>query len=255
MKRALRFATASLAVFFVFHDSQAQQTAPTWSPVEILGCTFVDGAGLDELDRVIAAWNRWMDDTGIDTYSAFVLTPQFTAASFPYEVGWLGVWADGEALAGLQQWLTDGAAINEDFMEVIECPLHQAMAITEVRDIGEVAEGDIVPAEFTNCTLEEGRMGPEALAAVSEWADYLAENGSQSGHWLLRPGPGEDPEATYSFKWISAYPSWAAVGRDFEQYFNGGGSSRLNELTGRVFSCDAPRMYNTRNVRAMAEEQ
>jgi hypothetical protein len=70
---------------------------------------------MDELNRVIDAWNSWMDSNGRNDYTAIVLTPHFTAASFPCEVGWLGVWKDGGALAGLQEWLTEGASINEDF--------------------------------------------------------------------------------------------------------------------------------------------
>lgn len=209
---------------------------------------------MDDLDRVIAAWNRWADQNEQTDYSAFVLTPHFTAASFEYDVGWLGVWRNGAALAGEQLWLTDGASINEDFGEVLDCPQHQAMAIAQVRDIGEVAEGDIVPAEFANCTINEGRTGPEAHAAITQFADYMAEHGSRAGHWVLRLGPGEEPDATYSFKWLTAYPSWADVGHDFEAILNQGGDAMLNELTGRIFSCDNARLYNTRVVREMAEE-
>lgn len=253
MRRSILLVTAAAASCLAFTQSGAQE-APTWAPVEIFGCTFVDGATMADLDAVIADWNQWMDDNGQNNYAAFVLTPHFTAASFEYEIGWLGVWENGEALAGEQLWLTEGTEINEDFLDVLACPLHQALAIAEVREIGEVAEGDIVPAEFANCTINEGRTGPEAHAAITEYANYMGENGSQAGHWVLRVGPGEEPDATYSFKWLTAYPSWAEIGNDFEAYFNEGGDAVLNDLTGRVFSCDVPRLYNTRMVRDMAED-
>lgn len=252
MRRLSTLLGASLATFVLVQQSNAQE-APTWAPVEIFACNFVDGADMADLDRVIARWNAWSDENGQNDYMAFVLTPHFTSAAFEYEVGWFGVWRDGNALAGEQQWLTDGAAINEDFGEVVVCPQHQAMAINQIRDIGEVAEGDIVPVEFTDCTINEGRVGPEAREAIVAVTDFMAENGSNAGHWLLRPGPGEDPAATYSFKWLTAYPSWADVGHDFEVFFNGGGDRMQGELTERVFSCDHARLYNSRLVRAMAE--
>lgn len=253
MRRLLASIAAAAVTLSPALQSSAQE-APTWSPVEIFGCNWVGGAGMDDLDRVIAAWNRWMDQNDQNDYAAFVLTPHFTAASFEYDVGWFGVWRNGDALAGEQLWLTQGASINEDFGEVVDCPLHQAMAIAQVRDIGEVAEGDIVPVEFTNCTINEGRTGPEAHAAIIEYANYMAEQGSRSGHWVLRVGPGEEPDATYSFKWLSAYPSWAEAGRDFERFFNGGADAVLGDLTGRIFSCDPARLYDTRLVRDMPEE-
>lgn len=251
----MRRFTVSIVALMVLPVLQSNaQEAPTWAPVEIFGCTFVDGSAMSDLDRVIATWNRWSDDNDLNDYSAFVIVPHFTAASFEYDVGWLGVWRNGAALASEQQWLTDGAAINEDFGEVVDCPQHQALAITEVRDIGEVAEGDIVPAEFTNCTILEGRTGPEALAAIRQYVDHMAENGSRAGHWVLRVGPGEEPDATYSFKWLTAYPSWADIGDDFELLFNGGGDAVLADLTERIFTCDIPRLYDTHIVRAMADE-
>jgi len=253
MRRFLLSIAAAAVVYLPAVQSNAQD-APTWSPVEIFGCTWVGGAGMDDLDRVITAWNRWMDQRDQNDYAAFVLTPHFTAGSFQYEVGWLGVWRNGEALAGEQQWLTEGASINEDFGEVVDCPHHQAMAISQVREIGEVAEGNIVPAEFTNCTINEGRTGPEAHAAIIEYANYMAGRGSNAGHWVLRIGPGEEQDATYSFKWLTAYPSWADVGHDFEVSLNGGGDAMLADLTGRIFSCDHPRLFDTRMVRDMPGE-
>ena len=251
--RRLSIVGAAAAVTLVPLTQSDAQEAPTWSPVEIFGCNFVNGSDMDDFDRVTAEWNQWADENDQNDYAAFILTPHFTAASFEYEVGWLGVWRNGEALGGEQLWLTEGAEINASFGEVVDCPLHQAMAIAEVNAVGEVAEGDIVPAEFANCTINDGWTGPEAHAAIIEYADYMAGEGSRAGNWVLRVGPGEEPDATYSFKWLTAYPSWDDVGHDFEVFLNGGGDQVQNDLTGRIFSCDVPRLYNTRMVRDMAE--
>ena len=64
---------------------------------------------------------------------------------------WIGAWEDSASLAGMQQWLTEGAEINADFGEVVTCPLHQAFAATNLKEMGE-PEG-IVPVAFQNCTV------------------------------------------------------------------------------------------------------
>ena len=228
------------------------QDAPTWAPLEIIGCSFVDDADMGDFDAVVETWNEWMDDNGMNDYTAYVLSPHFTAASFAFDLIWVGVWDDGAALSSMQQWLTEGGDVLENFLEVTECLLHQAFAVTNIKQPGEPT--GVVPVEFSNCTLHEGRVGPEARNALIEWTEFLAENGSDSGHWILRPGPGLEADDDYSFKWVTSYSSWESIGHDFELYFNGGGAAHLNDLTGSVMSCDSSRLYNSRMVRESAEE-
>ncbi len=112
----------------------------------------------------------------------------------------------------------------------------------------------IVPVEFTNCTVNEGRTGGEAHNAIIQYTEFLTENGSDAGHWIMRPGIGEEADADYTFKWITAYTSYASIGHDFDLYYNGGGAQRLNQLTGRIMSCDSARLYNSRVLREGAED-
>ena len=242
----------SLLVLVAVTATNAQDGG-AWAPTEIYGCNFVDDADMDDLNTVIDTWNEWMDANGTGDYAAFVLSPFYTAASFPYDVLWLGVWQNGAGLGGMQQWLAEGGEIQDDFADVIECPLHQGFAITNVKPPGEPT--GIIPVEFSNCTLQEGRIGPEAGTAIMQYTEYLAENGSDSGHWILRPGPGEEGDATHSFKWVVSYTSYDSLGHDFDLFFNGGGDQRFGALTGRVMSCDSPRLYNARNIRAMADNE
>lgn len=232
----------------------AQPAPASWAPLEIFGCTFVGERDMSDLDPVIEAWNLWMDDNDIDTYTALTLTPHFTSAEFPFDILWVGAWADSTALGELQLWLEEGGEVQSDFAAVVDCPLHQGLAVTNIKEPAEQAGEGLLPVAFTNCTILEGRTGPEARNALTEWTEHLTENGSDAGHWLLRPGPGEDPEADYSFKWVTGYSSWASVAHDFELYYNQGGDRMLDELTGRVISCDAPRFYNGRVVRQAAQE-
>jgi len=241
----------SCAMLFGITSAYAQENPPTWVPSEIHGCNYINDADEDDLNEVIASWNEWEDSIGTDNYTAILLTPYFTAASFPYEVLWVGIWDDGAALAGQQRWLSEAGEVQEDFGNVVDCPLHQGFAQNNVKPLGEPT--GIVPVEFSNCTVNEGRVGPEARDAIIEYTEFLTENGSDAGHWILRPGPGEEADADYSFKWVRAWTSYASLGHDFELYYNDGGTQRLNQLTGRIMSCDSPRLYNSRVVRESAD--
>lgn len=250
--------TMRVAVPFVLMvampSAYAQDEPLIWRPMELIGCNFVEGSDMDDLNAVIDSWDEWMDENEFNNYTGVVLSPQFTSLSFPLDVLWVGIWQDGAALGGgMQQWLTEGGELQDDFGEVVQCPLHQAFAINTVQPPAEPT--GIAPAAFTNCTINEARVGPEARAAIVEYIDYLAENGSVNGHWILRPAAGEEADADYSFKWVRGYSSWDALGEYFELVFNGGGFQRLGEITGRVMSCDSPRVYNTRLVREMAATQ
>jgi hypothetical protein len=249
VNRATTFlATAAVTLPFSI-GVQAQDGGPTWNPVELFGCNFVGGADMQDLNVVIDTWNEWMDENAVEGYIAFVLTPMFVSAEFPYDVLWVGIFENGAALGGIQTWLAEGTAVQDDFAEVMDCPTHQAMTL---REIGEPT--GIVPVEFTNCTLNEGRIGAEAGEAILELIDFYVQNGSDAGHWILLPGPGEVPDADYDFKWLTAYTSYDAIGRDFETLFNGGGLQRAGETVGRVISCDNSRIYNSQLIRGPEEE-
>jgi len=224
------------------------QDGPTWVPLEMIGCSFINDADMDDFDAVVETWNEWMDDNNQSDYTAFVNLPHFTAASFPYDLLWMGVWNDGAALSGVQQWLTEGGDVLEDFLEITECPLHQAFASTSIKRMGGVT-GVIIPVESSDCTLHDGRVESEARNALIVWIEFLTEHGSDAGHWILRPGPGGETDDDYSFKWTRTFPSWESVGRDFEIYHNGGGETRFNDITGHVMSCGPSSFYNSRVVR------
>ena len=252
MRKLITLVLPAFAMLLGFSGTYAQDAGPTWSPTEIYACTFVGDADMDDLNGAIEAWNEWSDENGTDDYTGVVMTPNFTAESFPYEVLWVGLWRNAAGIGGLQQLYTEGAEILEGFGEVLDCSSHQGFAGTNVQPLGEPT--GIVPVSFTNCTLHEGRIGPEAGAAMARYIEFLTENGSDAGHWVLRPGPGGEADDSYDFKWVTAYTSFDALGHGFDLFYNGGGQQQLEAEIGRIMSCDSSRIYNSRVVRTMAEE-
>lgn len=246
--------TAALVTLLGTGGSFAQEGPPTFTPVEIIGCTFDEGNDMGDLTPVIEDFNEWADEAGIDDYSAIIADPFFQNAQFPYDFLWLGFYPDGTAMGnGLHRWVNQSGDLPEQFGDVVDCPLHMGLAQVNLKaPTGEsdgVEDGGNFVLEFTNCTVHENRTRPEGASAIREWVDYLTENGSNSSHSLLLPGPGEAADADYSFKWLKSYSSYVSLGRDFEIGLNNGGIGTRNELFERLISCDSSRIYNGSFVR------
>ena len=223
-----------------------------WSPVEVYGCIYNESPDEDELEGAIESFTEWADDRAINDYTAIVLDPYYTAASYPFDFLWVGMWDDATGLADIEQWLADGGDVRKEFAEAAHCPLHQSYITTKVKDPAEPT--GIVPVEVSTCTVVEGRLGMEGGAAVAEWSAYLTEIGSESGQWIFRPGWGDESDANYTFKWVKSYPSWASLGRDMEHFLNGGGEQRYGDIVGPVVDCDSPRVYLAHIVMAVNED-
>ena len=50
----------------------AQDDDDSASPLEIYTCSYADGKGAADLDKVVANWNKWADDQGVTDYSAWL---------------------------------------------------------------------------------------------------------------------------------------------------------------------------------------
>lgn len=249
MKSPIFLLTALLSIGLGHGKAHAQVI---WSPVEVYGCIYNESPDEDELEGAIESFTEWADDRAINDYTAIVLDPYYTAASYPFDFLWVGMWDDATGLADIEQWLADGGDVRKEFAEAAHCPLHQSYITTKVKDPAEPT--GIVPVEVSTCTVVEGRLGMEGGAAVAEWSAYLTEIGSESGQWIFRPGWGDESDANYTFKWVKSYPSWASLGRDMEHFLNGGGEQRYGDIVGPVVDCDSPRVYLAHIVRAVNED-
>ena len=254
MKRLTALLITAFVTLLGINGALAQEGPPTFTPFEIIGCNFIGNNEMSDLTPVIEDFNEWADEAGIDGYTGIISVPFFHNAQFPYDYLWLGLFADGTAMgSGLHQWVNQSGDLPEQFADVVDCPSHAGYSAVSLKaGNGEgdgVEDGGKFLLEFRNCTVHENRTGPEAASAIREWIDYLTENGSNSTHTLLLPGPGEAADADYSFKWMSSYSSYVSLGREYELSFNNGGIGTRNDLFGRLMTCDSSRIYNASFVR------
>ncbi len=221
-------------------------------PVEFLTCHYVEGKGPADLDGLEAAFNDWMRTQEAPPYSAYVLTPRAYTRDVDFDFAWIGAWPSGVAMGqSMAHYFAEGAALAPVFDSVMRCDSNVQFAVLTLRPPAD--SGRFGPLEVADCTLRVGARVDAALEAVAEWIEYFVRSGSSAGHWILFPAYGERGDAGYSFKWATGHESYEAFGRDYDEFYNGGGVDRFAELLDPLLRCDTPRLYSVRPIRVEAE--
>ena len=219
-------------------------------PVELYACKFNEGKSGADLAAVIERWNKFADDSNMEDYAAWLLTPFFYTTEQDFDIIWLGAFRDGNAMGrGLQNWVSNGGELNAAFQEVVDCGAHVAYssAMYKAPQGGNTPESGFIT--MMDCKLNEGHEYVEIQAAELKWADHLAKSGSKAAyyHWMPMFGGGD---AEFDYKVVFAYPDFEAIGSDVEKFANGGGREVSREVFGDIDECDDARVYVTRNIRA-----
>ena len=222
---------------------------PSFVAIDAYQCNFNDGKNRADLDKVVAKWNKWMDDSKGTPYTAWVMTPVLSSTNMPLDVVWLGAWQNGNDMGkGMQQWAGNNTGLAADFDSVITCGEHSNAASVNIRPPAKDWPGTSGIAVFSNCTVAEGKTVQEAMAAHRQWAAYLDSVGSKAGMWAFFPGAGNNNPG-WDYKIVSSYPDFVAYGADWEAYTNGQGWAKGQQIAGGIVSCDSPRVYQSTTVR------
>ena len=218
-------------------------------PVEAYICNFNEGKGMSDLNAVIAQWNEFADDSDMEGYAAWLLTPFFHTAEQDFDMIWLGAFSDGNAMGtGLQNWIENGAEIGAAFDEVVDCGAHLAFssAMYKAPPGGNTPSNGVIT--MMDCELNEGQRYSDIKAAELKWVEHLAEAESEAAfyHWMPLFGGGE---AEFDYKVVFAYADFNELGSTVEHIANGGGREASSEIFGDIDDCDDARVYLTRSIR------
>jgi hypothetical protein len=248
----LPIVAAALVAVMGTSTSVAQVTEDSMGkivPVNLYICDFVGRKGPSDLNKVIANWNAYMDERGNTNYAAWTLAPYHFGGENTFDVAWLGVYTDGNAMgAGTDQWLAEGAELRDQFAEVVECRAHLGMGSAMYKP---PADGDTPGTgviTIMDCKLNEGHRYEDIQAAEVKWAEHMTRTGSRAGtyHWFPQYGGGN---ADFDYKVVQAYASYADLGADWERFANGGGRAASMETFGDIDDCDDARVYIATNRR------
>lgn len=218
-------------------------------PVELFACTFNEGKGPKDLTAAIDKWNEWADKDGLDSYSAWTLTPYYYGPEQEFDFLWLGAGKDAIALGKAQDaYLTEDAGLRAGFNSAISCNAHVKYASIQFKPPKQGATPGNSVLTFSDCSLKEGASWDAVNAASVEWSKHLSEAGSEAGIWHWYPAYGGGDE-DFDFKWLESHENFAALGADFESYGNGGGYKVAGGLFGELLDCDSNRAYLAKNHR------
>lgn len=223
------------------------------APVELYLCSYNDGKGPADLEKVVAKWNAWADGRNLHDYTAYTLTPFYAGPEQDFDVLWLGIAPTAAAMGAAQDdWVANGGAVQAEFDKVAPCSAHGNFAAVQFKAPPERKDPSHVVISFSDCNIADGKsFGDDIAPALSAWAKYRGEHGSTAGMWVLFPvygGGGEE----YDFKFVSGYGNFAEQGADWDQYGQEG-RFKAHELFGDMLDCDAARVYNATNRRRAAE--
>ncbi len=218
--------------------------------VEVYTCSYADGKGRADWDKVVTKWNAWADDEGINDYSAWNLTKFYSSPEQEFDVIWMGVTETGQGMGAAQDlWLAKGGALQSDFDSAAPCSAHSMFAAVNVKKPPEREDPSSVVIAFSDCTIGEGHsFSEEVMPALQAWSEFRSSHGSTAGHWVFFPvygGGGEE----YDFKFVASHANHAEAGADFDNY----DPAKAREIFPRgLLDCDSSRSYNATNLR-MAE--
>lgn len=256
MKRTLMTSAVALFAGLATHpavaDSHASMTA---QPVELFACTYVEGKGGEDLDKVVVDWNKWADGAGLTDYTAWTLVPYYSTPEQDFDVLWLGHAPKAASLGRSQQkWLASGGKIQDEVAKIMSCNAHVNFASLMYKAPPQRENPpDNVVISFSDCNMADGMSFSDDIApAIGEWAEYRSEHGSTGGIWIMFPAYGGGDE-DFDFKWISGYATLEDQGKDWDQYAEAGWE-KAGELFRGKMQCDSSRVYLATN-RRRAEAQ
>ncbi len=250
-KLLLTLVTGGLVFTAGLNTAVAQDDDDSAAAVEVYTCSYADGKGTADLDKVVAKWNKWADDQGMADYSAWTMTPFYSSPEQKFDVIWMGATQTGKAMGAAQDmWLAKSGTLEADFDSVTPCDSHSMFAAVQFKapPKREDPSSNFV-LDFTDCTIGDGkRFSTDVAPALKAWAEYRAGQESTAGMWAFFPvygGGGEE----YDFKFVVSHGSYLDQGIDFDNY----DPAKAREIFPHgLLDCDSSRSYVTTNIR-MAE--
>tara|TARA_B100000795_G_scaffold200421_1_gene154206 strand:- start:79 stop:843 length:765 start_codon:yes stop_codon:yes gene_type:complete len=217
--------------------------APQTAALEAVFCSFEKGKDMDDLLKVTAEWDKWIDSSDSKAYAAYVMQPVInTGADFPYDYFWLGVAKNHEALGqSADEWMKKGGKIAAKFDAVAPCDTHILMTSQVIKPGNNDGKGGF--AQISSCELKDGANMMSLMAADKQWVSWMTDNEMPGGLVRWYGGVGEAKDSTTDFYSVYLAESLAQRGKAHDMMMAGGGAA-LNSIYEDVMTCDVPRVYH-----------
>jgi hypothetical protein len=245
-KTAISVGTAIVVALSGANISFAQDGAPpNITPVEMQACSYKDRKDRDDLDSAMNRMVTWMEEENSPPYSAWILEKLYTGADRTFDYLYVGAWPDGSVMGqDITQYRATAGDEIEAAAEVSDCPANLLYGSLNTK---EPPEGDLardgVVITMTDCKVAEGRKVPDAIAAIREYGEYRAANGSPGGTWVWFPIYGGGADGDANFKILNSHTDIQAFGNFYKWNIDNASYRKRNELSEGLLSCDTARAY------------
>ena len=227
-----------------FTQAWAQDKAPEVAPVELYSCTFNEGKGMDDLNKVTDKFRKWSKKNQAG-YSAWTITPNFRAADGEFDIGWIGASQTGDSFGkGMDKWINGNDGLAEAFTDVITCS-HSLVSSVAINAPDGPADNGVVM--FSSCTKAEGKNDRDAFEAHKQFSGDMRAMGGKGQSWLMYPALGFG-KMEFEYYAVTGFKNYAELGEGWNIYTNGGGYEKAGAAFAGVTSCDSPRVYDARLV-------
>jgi hypothetical protein len=247
-KLAARSAILAVTVSLNLPALADNHEQPDLNPVDLYGCTFKEGKGMADLDRLDAKFKKWAEKNDAEQ-SSWRIAPILRDTEGQFDVGYIGSWNTGAAMGKGMDAFGTNTELNAAYQAVIDCG-HSLWASVEINAPDGPPENGIV--WFSSCTVQEGATDDQAFAAHKGMAAAMREMGGKGQSWLFYPSLGSG-KMDFDYFSVVSFNSMAELGEAWEMYYNQGGWKNAAAV-GKVTSCDVPRVYSASSIRMGPQE-
>lgn len=236
------------SLFFTSSLVSADHHAPSpFMPVEIYGCSYKEGKGLDDFLAVGKKWSKWADKVIPDSGFAAVLTPYlYDSRNHVSDVYWMNISSGFERMGGaMDDWVAKGAKFQAQFDEVCSTNNHTLFVGQGIQR----PKGDAGPGMMSIqlCMSKEGMTPEKMFAADAEMRKQQSEMGTEGGMMRWFPFAGMAREFDFDFLMINAASSMKQVGKNMDIYLKN--MAQSSDPYGDISECASSEMFSVTPVR------
>lgn len=241
---------AAVALISLGAPAQAQEEQVRAAPVDFRACTFLEGKGMRDLERLSEKFRAYANEHDFN-YAAWALVPEY-ASSLPYDFGWLGAWPSSDAFGvSMEKWKTTGKSLAAEFAETMDCgDRHELAMWVPVTAAQSTPEDGVLM--ISRCSLQDGKSEQDAYQAHVAFGNHMRGLGSLASSWLFFPTVGAG-NIDYDYYHAVAFYRYSDMGAAMELYSNQGGHAAARELLFPVAECKTPIVFDAISIRAFDE--
>ena len=248
------FSLALIGVLlFVGTIATADDHAPSpFMPVEIYGCSYNEGKGLEDFLAVGKKWSKWADKEIPESGFAAILTPYlYDNRDHVSDVYWMNMTSGFERMGGtMDDWTAKGGKFQAQFDEVCTINNHTLFVGQGIQR----PKGDAGPGMMSIqlCTSKDGMTPEKMFAADAKMRAQQAKMGTEGGMMRWFPFAGMARQFDFDFLMIRVASSMKEIGKNMDIYMKNMGQA--DAPYAEISDCASGEIFSVTPVRVPPQD-